>query len=289
MRAVNNQLDDLRREIDEIDTALHDLLMRRTALVGEIGAAKGDGAVYIRPAREAQVIRRLIERHRGVFPRPVLVRIWREIINVFAALQGPLAVAIYAPGGSYDLRLRARDHFGSLTPLTAYESATSVVRAVTEGRATLGVLPLPQSDDDEPWWPLLAGRGGVTPRVVARIPFVSMAPSLSDGVDALAVAVAPFEASGHDRSYLILETPDEVSRAALGQTFADVGVDVLDIIHVENQAPRFLHLIEAEGFVAEDDPRLDRLAGLESDGYRCQSIGGYPVPLGLLDPGEADD
>lgn len=287
MRAVNSQLDDLRREIDEIDTALHDLIMRRTELVGEIGAAKGADAVYIRPAREAQVIRRLVARHRGAFPKPVLVRLWREIIDVFAALQGPLAVAVHAPEGSYDLRLRARDHFGSLTPFTAHESATSVVRAVTEGRATLGVLPLPQSDDAEPWWPLLAGRGGVTPRIVARLPFVSMEPSLRDGVDALAVALAPFEASGEDRSYLILETPDEVSRATLGQTFTGVGIEVLDIINVDWQAPRRLHLIEAEGFVSDGDPRLETLAGLESEGYSCQPVGGYPVPLGRLDPAGA--
>ena len=33
-------LDDLRREIDEIDDQLHDLLMRRTEIVGRVGAVK---------------------------------------------------------------------------------------------------------------------------------------------------------------------------------------------------------------------------------------------------------
>ena len=47
MDAGKPSLDDLRREIDDIDAALHDLLMRRTELVQRIGAAKGDSASYV--------------------------------------------------------------------------------------------------------------------------------------------------------------------------------------------------------------------------------------------------
>jgi chorismate mutase len=32
------------------------------------------------PAREAQIIRRLIERNRGAFPPATLVRMWRELL-----------------------------------------------------------------------------------------------------------------------------------------------------------------------------------------------------------------
>ena len=183
MCAAKTSLDGLRREIDEIDNALHDLLMRRTELAREIGAAKGDGGPYIRPGREAQVLRRLVARHRGIFPKPVLVRIWREIISAFAGLQGPLAVAVYAAEGAPDLRTRARDHFGSLTPVTEHGSARSVVRAVTEGSATIGLLPVPESDDEDPWWRLLANDGKGTPRIIARVPFVSMEPALPNGAE----------------------------------------------------------------------------------------------------------
>ena len=65
----------------------------------------------------------------------------------------------------------ARDHFGTHTPLTAFETIGQVLRAVIEGQATIGVLPLPQEDDRNAWWPLLRSNEPRQPRVFARLPF----------------------------------------------------------------------------------------------------------------------
>ncbi|HYZ32124.1 MAG TPA: chorismate mutase, partial [Crenalkalicoccus sp.] len=56
----------LRAEIDTLDDALHDLLMRRAGVVARLAAsrAKGD-APALRPGREAAVLRRLLARHAG--------------------------------------------------------------------------------------------------------------------------------------------------------------------------------------------------------------------------------
>ena len=82
-------LADLRREIDKIDTSLHDLVMLRAELVKEIRKLKaGDGGVFYRPGREAQVMRRLIGRHTGAFPKTVLIRMWREMMGALVRLQG---------------------------------------------------------------------------------------------------------------------------------------------------------------------------------------------------------
>src|SRR3546814_10344757 len=85
----------------------------------------------MRPGREARVLRRLVARHTGPFPKPVVTRIWREIISVFTRLQGPFAAAAYAPQQRPDLGSLARDHFGSLTPITRFESEMGVLRAVS--------------------------------------------------------------------------------------------------------------------------------------------------------------
>ncbi|TAN57065.1 MAG: chorismate mutase, partial [Magnetospirillum sp.] len=82
-------LDQLRREIDRIDDTIHDLLMQRSAVVESIAAAKPAGRVTLRPGREAAILRRLLGRHRGPFPKMALVRIWREIMGALVALQGP--------------------------------------------------------------------------------------------------------------------------------------------------------------------------------------------------------
>src|SRR5690606_24128637 len=79
MSAVEDRLSSLRREIDEIDDKLHDLIVARMEAVAKVGKAKSAASQDIlRPAREAAILRRLIERHTGSFPKAGLVRIWRE-------------------------------------------------------------------------------------------------------------------------------------------------------------------------------------------------------------------
>ena len=93
-------LEEVRREIDEIDAALHDLIMRRTCVVEQVIAAKGttNTGNFI-PGREIKVLRGLMQRHEGAFPRHALIRMWREMISVFAAMQGPFHVVACAEEG----------------------------------------------------------------------------------------------------------------------------------------------------------------------------------------------
>jgi chorismate mutase / prephenate dehydratase len=74
----------LRRQIDEIDDQIHDLMMRRAQIVVEIGTAKGTGPM-VRPGREAEILRRLVKRNR-LLPATALVRIWREMIVAMTSL-----------------------------------------------------------------------------------------------------------------------------------------------------------------------------------------------------------
>ena len=77
-----SKLDELRREIDRIDDALLDLLNQRAKValsIGETKRAEGAMPVFVRPGREAVVMRRLLERSNGPFPRAVVARIWRDI------------------------------------------------------------------------------------------------------------------------------------------------------------------------------------------------------------------
>ena len=108
-------LDDLRREIDEIDDQLHDLLMRRTEIVGRVGAVKrleSTPGLALRPGREAEIIRRIVNRHKGPFPLEVLVRIWRELLSAQVAVQGQYSIGVFAPEDVAAYRDLGRDQFG---------------------------------------------------------------------------------------------------------------------------------------------------------------------------------
>ncbi len=282
MPAKPSSLDELRRKIDKIDTSIHDLIMRRSELAEQIATAKGGEAAIIRPGREAQVIRRLIGRHKGSFPRPVVARIWREIVSVFAGLQGPFTAAVYAPEGGPILTPLARDHFGSMTPITEYGSEMGVLRAITEGQGIVGVLPLPESDRGAPWWRNLAREGQSAPRIIARLPFAAVAPQPADAPQALVVSLAEQEESGYDHSFLIIEVREAISRGALKTLLKFADFETLESPIWDEAPDRGLHLLEVEGFVAPDDPRLAKLVEVGNEIIaQAWAAGAYAVPFSI--------
>jgi len=272
-------LDDLRRQIDEIDNSIHDLLMRRTELARQIGRAKGNNAVFMRPGREARVLRRLVARHEGPFPKPVVTRIWREIISVFTRLQGPFAAAAFAPENGADLSGLTRDHFGSLTPITRYGSEMGVLRAVSSGKANIGVLSLPEADRGPPWWPKMARGGKASPKIIARLPFAPLDGGRGDSPQAVVISLAEPEESGDDHGYLIVELDEAVSRGALKTLLSEAGFEVCDIQAWVDSPDRTLHLVEVEGFLASDDPRIAALTEETDSVKQAWSAGSFAVPL----------
>ncbi|HEY4134950.1 MAG TPA: chorismate mutase [Alphaproteobacteria bacterium] len=292
-------LDGLREEIDAIDTAIHDLLMRRADLADRIGRAKESAkpaaaaeaakppAVYLRPGREAMVLRRLVRRHSGPFPVPSLVRLWREIMSALLRLQGPFSVAVYAAGGDgaprpgyWDL---ARDYYGSSTPMTPCQGASQVVREVAEGRATVGVLPFPEQGEAAPWWPMLFNAGPDEPRIFARLPFFEGASDRGGAaVSAVAIARVAPEQTGEDRSLLGIETVEEVSRARLISALSAVGLKPLFIVDDArgDQRGSGRHLVEVDGFVTSEDGSLAQFsAALGSALGRIAVLGTYAATL----------
>src|SRR5438876_10032130 len=117
MSDIPSDLEGLRRRIDEIDDRLQDLLVERIQIVSTVAAHKrgNRGVTAHQPAREAEIVRRLIERNQGVFPPATLVRMWRELLAATVRLQGEFTVAVYAPPGAQGFWDMGRDHYGSHT------------------------------------------------------------------------------------------------------------------------------------------------------------------------------
>ena len=283
-------LDELRQRIDRIDDAIHDLLLERAEVVKQIGTAKGAGQPMLRPAREAMILRRLAARHRGELPVAILLRMWRELISGLTQLQGRFAVAVCAPEdrrGFWDV---ARDHFGSLTPMTVVNSPVAAVRAVAEGTAAVGVVPFPAEDDADPWWRFINGDDDKTPHVVARLPFFGRGNGRGEDRDALAIALVPHEptATGPaaltaDRSLLRIELGADLSRGRLKDALEAVELPPTSFCSwLGKGGGSSVHLVEIAGFVGTRDPRLaacvDRLAPIP---VRINTMGGYAVPLAL--------
>ncbi|MBR0649152.1 chorismate mutase [Roseomonas terrae] len=259
----------LRAEIDAIDDAMHDLLMERSQVVGRLAGsrAKGSGSP-LRPGREAVVLRRLLARHTGPLGRDRIVRIWREVFMASTAIQGAFSVAVFSADAHADEARLTREHFGPITPVRLHPTPFRALAAVSDGEASVAVLPMPSEGDpaETAWWALLDA-----PRlqVVARLPFMAA----NDGAGALVVAPTPPDPSGEDRTLVLLEAANRVSRTAIAHTLAEAGLSVPSLLLARSEDGT-LALAEIEGFLAPGDPRLAALPW-----PRRTILGAYAAPV----------
>ena len=268
----------LRAELDQLDDALHDLLMRRAEVVGQVATLGVKGRVPMRPGREASIIRRLLGRHAGRLPPVGIVRIWRELLGAMTALQRPLLVAACAGSGregesdgEVACVAAAREHFGSLTPLRALPGPEAALREVAAGTVGAAVLPLPIAGDPAAsWWTALLDDPSL--HVVARLPFWAARPEGAPAVCALVVTAAAPDPSGQDRSLLAFALRPGENEAAMA-ALAGAGFEAEPPL-LERRGGGLLALADVAGFVADDDPRLAALP----TGARV--IGAYAVPVG---------
>jgi chorismate mutase/prephenate dehydratase len=276
MSTIPSDLEGLRRRLDEIDDKLQDLLIDRAEIVSMVAASKQDGNLpAFQPAREAEIIRRLARRHHGAFPIATLVRMWREMLAATVRLQSPFSVAVFAPAeqqGFWDL---ARDHYGSNTPMLAYRCVKAVISAVVDGQASVGVLPMPQERETDPWWGHLLSTDRNAPRVIARLPFGAAGNARTDGVGALAIGRGGQNETGFDRTFLATDCAADISRACIVRMFSAAGLAC-----TFSASDGALSLLEVDGFVPISDPRLDGVRAKLGPGLRrLLPLGGYAVPL----------
>lgn len=166
-------LADLRREIDRIDEGMHRLLMERGDIIDTLIATKktAESGSAFRPAREADMMRRLVERHKGLLPLDTVESIWRVIISTFTYVQAPFSVHADLSAGEAAMRDSARFHFGFTVPFVTHMGASGVVAAVAASRGDIGLVPAAGSSS--PWWTALEADDA--PKIIARLPFVERA------------------------------------------------------------------------------------------------------------------
>jgi len=168
-------LDDLRKEIDRIDEAMHNLLMERGEIIDRLIAVKRSqetGSAF-RPVREAEMMRRLVKRHKGILPLDTAESIWRVIISTFTYVQAPFSVHADLSAGDALMRDSARFHFGFTVPFVPHMGAAGVVAAVSTSKGDLGLVPALAVASAGAWWSAL--EFDAAPKIIARLPFVDRA------------------------------------------------------------------------------------------------------------------
>jgi len=121
---------------------LAELLARREKAAGEPEAE----VVYYRPEREAQVLRRIIERDPGPLAGDSVAHIFREIMSACLALERPLQVAYLGPEGTFT-QAAAVKHFGHAAICVPQATIDTVFSQVQSGECNYGVVPVENSTE----------------------------------------------------------------------------------------------------------------------------------------------
>jgi chorismate mutase/prephenate dehydratase len=256
--------------LDTIDEKIHDLLIERAAVAEKLPVAT--------PAQQAMSLRRLVTRHKGKLALSGLVGIWREVL---ASMPGAAPNAhVFAGAQTAFYRDLARAYFGSAATIEGHPSASAVIHACAGDPVAVGLVPPPDSDENQrPWWAQLTPSGQAGPRVIARLPLVA-----TSETQAIAYAIGSREqdATGADTSMIILEAKADLSRTKMQSLIKQAGLDA-QLVAVGRDSERSasrLHLLEIAGFVSPNDTRLGALQEQAGEAIvRLVCVGGYANPI----------
>jgi len=144
---AQSDLEMVRADIDQLDEKIQALISERARLAYRVRASKGEfthAVDYYRPEREAQVLRKVIERNKGPLSDAEMLRLFREIMSACLAQQEPLKVAYLGPEGTFTQQAVNR-HFGHSVLALSHPSIDGVFEQVQKSEADFGVIPVENS------------------------------------------------------------------------------------------------------------------------------------------------
>jgi chorismate mutase/prephenate dehydratase len=142
-------LSSIRDRIDAVDAQIHALLNERARCAQQVGISKsasGKAVDFYRPEREADVLRKALERNEGPLRDEEIARLFREIMSACLAQQEPLKVAFLGPEGTFT-QAAVIKHFGSSVRALPLSAIDEVFHEVEGGIADFGVVPIENSTE----------------------------------------------------------------------------------------------------------------------------------------------
>jgi chorismate mutase/prephenate dehydratase len=144
---MNQQLDQIRINIDAIDNQLLELLNKRIDLIKEVGELKRQqNAIIYRPEREKAILERLGKLNQGALTVEAIETIFLEIFAVSRNFELPERVGYLGPEGTFTHQA-AESRFGAMSNYIALGSIQSVFESVATGRVRFGVVPIENNQE----------------------------------------------------------------------------------------------------------------------------------------------
>lgn len=282
----SKDLSEYRKQIDALDDKIIALLLERIGIVNKVGEMKRrahPGQCPIRSAREAEVVRRVMQKFEDSLLTPAAAgAMWRTLIGASTAIEGALTLSVYSGDGN-DLYWLAREYFGLFIPSVKHPHVKRVIGDVIDGKASVGIVPMLRSSDTGFWWTNLTGRGDHGPKIFAVLPYIYHGTPGRDAPSCLAIANIQPEETGDDRSLFSIEADHTVSQNKLQSALsaAGMGATWVSIATLSPQSRH--HLVEIRGFVGSHHPALGKFEqAMGSSLAKVSFLGAYAAPI-ILD------
>ncbi len=140
---------EIRERINEVDEQIQGLINERARFAQRVGVAKGNLASavdYYRPEREAEILRKVVERNEGPLRDEEMLRLFREIMSACLAQQEPLKIGFLGPEGTFT-QTAVFKHFGHSVRALPFHTIDEVFQEVESGAADFGVVPIENSTE----------------------------------------------------------------------------------------------------------------------------------------------
>ncbi|HSZ55315.1 MAG TPA: prephenate dehydratase [Tepidisphaeraceae bacterium] len=138
-------LEPLRRQIDDLDGKIVDLLNDRARIVVEIGKLKQQSnAPIYSPDREKMVLDKVRRLNHGPLPDRCLEAVYRELMSGSFALEKPLRIGFLGPTGTFSHETSVQK-FGSSVTHVPLADIPSVFDEVVRGHIDYGLVPVENS------------------------------------------------------------------------------------------------------------------------------------------------
>lgn len=255
-------LDAVRARIDAVDAELLQLIGERAELAKAVSEAKkaaGDSGKFgLRPAREAQIVRRILKDRNPAASANLVIRVWREIMGDSLGQQGPFHLTVW--GGKAESRAveLARLRFGS-TPKLAVAAKPEDALAAAKTPGGVAVMAL---TPDSSWWGRLLAEP--TLKIFATLPDLAA----SGPTSAVAVAQVEVAPTGADQTLWVTDASD------IGKTVEALSRDGVAAAPLVQHGGLTLYALA--GYYQHHDARLTRAPG-QLNGV----IGAAPEPFDL--------
>ncbi len=143
---INQELEDIRKQINDIDDKIIDLLNKRANAVIKIGNLKKSLKLEISQPKREEEIKERIKNKSTIFKKKSIEAIWKEIISASKLIQGTVTkVGYLGPVGTFTHQAALEFFAKAGTQFIPYDSMPEIFDSIEKDLLEYGIVPFENS------------------------------------------------------------------------------------------------------------------------------------------------